>query len=79
MSMSALTPDTFGSQEHTAETTRTVSTVWAPTPAPVTQVSSEVDTHEMRGSSSGYDYWAANAGCAEVDECTDPNYTSGST
>ena len=26
----------------------------------------------------GYDYWATSAGCAEVDECTDPKYTSGS-
>ena len=26
----------------------------------------------------GYDYWAEVTGCAEVDECTDPNYTSAS-
>ena len=22
----------------------------------------------------GYDYWTADVGCAEVNECTDPNY-----
>ena len=57
----------------------TVSTVLAPTPAHVKQVR---DCHEILFMSSeylGYDYWAANAGCAEVDECTDPNYTAGST
>ena len=26
---------------------------------------------------SGYDYWTANIGCEEVDECSDPNYISG--
>ena len=56
----------------------TVSIVWDPTPAHVNKVRSchykSLDHHETLG----YDYWAANAGCAEVDECTDPKYTSGS-
>ena len=56
----------------------TVSTVWDPTPAHANKVRSchfeTLDVHKTLG----YDYWAANAGCAEVDECTDPKYTSGS-
>ena len=56
----------------------TVSTVWDPTPALVNKVwvchFETIDVHKTLG----YDYWAANAGCAEVDECTDPKYTSGS-
>ena len=78
-SMSAPTQDSNLMLMPSVDPMLTVSTVWAPTPAHVKQVR---DCHEILYMSSeylGYDYWAANAGCAEVDECTDPNYTAGST
>ena len=77
--MSAQTQDSSPMLMPSVDQILTVSTVWAPTPAHVKQVR---DCHEILYMSSenlGYDYWAANAGCAEVDECTDPNYTAGST